>query len=98
MKIEYGDVLNMKYYEYGQPFTGSLGEMCYRIERNPLEDVHFTPPAKREPSTLKAIVWKGPFNYVTTEEEKIEKEFDFSNEGKNELVDWLNAIHDEKYK
>ena len=45
--IQNYDVLQIGFYEYGQCFTGSDTGMRYRIAREPLENVHFTPMDKR---------------------------------------------------
>ncbi|MBF1250492.1 MAG: hypothetical protein HXM41_08930, partial [Lachnospiraceae bacterium] len=47
------DVLQIGFYEYGQCFTGSDTGMRYRIAREPLENVHFTPMDKRGEAHLK---------------------------------------------
>lgn len=51
--------------------------------------------AKRKgEATLETTVWKGPFAFDTTTEEKITKEFPFTEEGRLELVEWLNAMYE----
>lgn len=44
---------------------------------------------KEETPVLTATAWKGPFNYDTTEEEKISKDFPFSDEGLAMADAWL---------
>ena len=50
------DVLQIGFYEYGQCFTGSDTGMRYRIAREPLENVHFTPMDKRGEAHLKVTI------------------------------------------
>lgn len=97
MQINNTDVLNFQFYEYGEAFYGSFQGMCYRIARNPLENVHFTPIDKREPATFLVNAWRGPLNFETTEEPKQEKEFPYSEEGKEQAVAWLNIVHSEMF-
>ena len=41
------DLFSIVHYEYGEAYYGSYEMMCYRVAREPLENVHFTPPEKR---------------------------------------------------
>ena len=90
MSVHYSDVLSFQYYEYGQAFTGSYRQICYRIAREPLENVHFVPVDKREPAVLRAELWKGPLSSTKTQEEKLVRDFPFTEEGKEQAVDWIN--------
>lgn len=98
MAIQYDDILNFTHYEYGEPFPGSYKGMRYRIARNPLENVHFVPVDKRGEATLQVAVWPEPFAYDTTKEEKTIRDFPFTEEGRIEAVDWLNATYEEKFR
>lgn len=40
------DLFSIVHYEYGEAYYGSYEMMCYRVAREPLENVHFTPPEK----------------------------------------------------
>ena len=65
-----------------EKFTGSYRGMRYLIRKDsvPEEDI------------FSATVWRGPYNYDTTpEEEKTTCRFPFTPEGKQQVVDWLNA-------
>lgn len=90
--IKENDIYSLIHYEYGLPYSGDYNGMRYRIARNPLERVF----GKKEKgyATLEAVVWKGPFAFDTTTEEKITKEFPFSEEGRLELVKWLNDMYE----
>lgn len=62
-------------------FTGSDRNMCYRIERVGDDDIF----------KFQATVWEGPYSYAATpEEKKVRHLEDFSEEGLNALVDWMN--------
>lgn len=83
------------FYEYGTPVFGSEKGMRYRVARNPLENVFFNKVAdKNDNATLDATIWKGPYGYHATKEEKVTKSFPFSEEGKRELTDWLNEQYE----
>lgn len=63
-------------------FTGSDGTMCFAVEKRSVE----------EELRLAAIVWMGPGCYdVTPEEAKRTELFDFTEEGLEKAVDWMNA-------
>ena len=83
--IKENDIYSLIHYEYGLPYSGDYNGMRYRIARNPLERVF----GKKE-----TTVWKGPFAFDTTTEEKITKEFPFTEEGRLELVEWLNTMYE----
>lgn len=90
--IKENDIYSLIHYEYGLPYSGDYNGMRYRIARNPLERV-FGKKEKGE-ATLETTVWKGPFAFDTTTEEKITKKFPFSEEGRLELVEWLNTMYE----
>lgn len=90
-KIDPKDLYTIGYYEYGEAYFGSCDGMEYRIAREPLRDVHFTPPDKRDPAVLRFTVWPGPYCFAKTPDSmKISKEFAFSAEGLSEGAQWLN--------
>lgn len=81
-------LLSLEFYKASPRFTGSLGELCYQIEKTlgePEEE------GKKPPITgLKATCWKGPFNYATTpDEEKTSAEFPFSDDGLAQIALWI---------
>jgi hypothetical protein len=84
----------ISFYDYGLPFLGSYKGMCYRLARNPLQDVHSQSAEKRAEATLMATIWPQPYSFNNTEDSlKETKEFEYSTEGKAEAIAWLN----EKY-
>lgn len=90
--VEYDKVLSLEFYNYKGIFSGSLLGMRYRIEKKKAEE------GEEEKEYFLVHAWKEPYNFdVTPKEEMDEKSFAFTNEGKQELVDWLNDIFEEKY-
>lgn len=92
--IKNSDVYALIHYEYGLPYSGEYGGMRYRIARNPMERV-FGKKEKGD-AELEVIIWRGPFAFDTTKEEKETKMFPFSEEGKNAAVAWINQKYEEK--
>lgn len=90
--ITNSEIYSLIHYEYGVPYSGIYGGMRYRIARSPLERV-FGKKEKGE-AELEVIVWKGPFAFDTTKEEKITKMFPFTEEGRCEAVKWLNEQYE----
>ena len=81
------------HYEYGEAYYGSCKGLRYRIAREPLQNVHFTPVEKRGEAVLRAVAWKGPLGYAATEDaSKILRDFPFSEEGLQEAAAWLNTM------
>lgn len=64
-------------------FNGSLGKMNYRIAKAEGED------GKTE---FVLTLWKGPFCYDATKEEKETFLYDFSEDGMQEILDKLNSL------
>jgi hypothetical protein len=93
MAIEKSTFFNLKHYEYGEAFFGSYKGMRYRLAREPLENVFFTPIEERNPeSRLMATVWPEPYSYFDTEDEKkISEKFEITEEGFEEAIAWINA-------
>lgn len=85
------DLFPFIHYEYGEAYYGSFGNLRYRIAREPLENVHFTPPEKRGEASLRVVLWPGPYGYAATEEaEKTVQDFPFSEEGLRQASEWLD--------
>ena len=90
---------SLVYYEYGEAYFGSYRGMRYRVAREPLSNVHFVPPAKRDPAVLRVTIWPEPFGYASTPgEEKTVKDFEFSEEGLAQITPYLNAYHEEHFR
>ena len=85
--IENYDLLSLNYYNYKQPFTGSFQGMRYRLEKQQDENGM---------AFFRAEIWPEPFSYELTDPEKIiRKDFEFSEEGKLQVVSWLNEMHEQ---
>ena len=80
------------HYEYGEAYYGSCGSLRYRIAREPLQNVHYTPPEKRGEAGLRAVAWRGPYGYAATDDSlKTIRDFPFTEEGMQEAADWLDG-------
>lgn len=60
-------------------FKGSYRGMNFWLQKT----------GEEENPVLTATAWKGPFNFDTTKEEKISKDFPFSDEGIALADEWL---------
>ena len=81
------------HYEYGEAYYGSRGRWRFRIAREPLTNVHFTPPDKRGEASLRVTAWPGPYGYAATEDAlKTVRDFPFTPEGLQQAADWLNSF------
>lgn len=81
-------ILSLEFYNYKGIFTGSLKGMRYRIEKS----------GEKEKPCFLVHIWDEPYNYDVTSEEEMEKsEFEFSDEGKENVVRWLNDVYRQKY-
>jgi hypothetical protein len=98
MAIELKDFFAFTHYEYGEAYFGSYKGMRYRLARNPLENVHFTPVDKRDPdATLMATVWPEPYSYAHTADElKTTAHFPITEEGMASAVDWFNEQYNSR--
>ena len=85
------DVLNMNFYKK-EKFTGSYKGMRYLLKKDSVELPSETPDSPPESKTVfRCCIWPGPYNFASTPEElKISATFDFTEEGKQQAVDWMN--------
>lgn len=91
MAIELTSFFPLSHYEYGEAYFGSYKGMRYRLAREPLENVKFTPLDKRGPATLMATVWPEPNSYSHTDDSlKTTENFEVSQEGLEKAVQWIN--------
>lgn len=92
INIKVEDILPFSFFQYGKPYTGSCQGMHFRIAREPMENTFFDKnPDKDKDAKLMATIWRGPYNSVTTTEEKTVELFEYSNEGRMALIEWLEA-------
>ena len=95
MALEEKDLFSLTHYEYGEAYFGSFQGMRSRVARQPLENVHYTPPDKRGEATLHVTVWPEPDSYqAVPEEKKTERDFPVTEEGLREVTAYLNEFHD----
>ena len=75
------DILNMNFYKK-EKFTGSYKGMRYLVKKEK-DDA--------ENDIFRATVWPGPYNFATTpDDQKLSTAFPFTEEGKQQAVDWMN--------
>ena len=78
--VQRNDILSLGFYEKS-PFTGSDHLLRYRIEK--LETV--------EKKLLQITIWQGIYSFDHTPiEEKTTHTEDFSEEGMQQIITWLN--------
>lgn len=95
MAISVKDLFSLTHYEYGEAYYGSYRGMRFRVAREPLENVHFTPVDKRGEATLRVVIWPEPEGYYAAPEQaKVVKDFPVSEEGLQAIADYLNAYHE----
>ena len=89
--IKSSDLLSFHYYTYGEPFTGSLSGMRYRLSREAASDA-----GDEAAFEFEAAAWPEPYAEAFTDPELIlRKRFAFTEFGKEEAVAWLNAVFPE---
>ena len=97
--IKRPELLALEFYK-SRPFKGSDKGIRYMIQKDtvPVERDSENQDEDGETETktvLTAFIWPEPFCFeVTSDEKKGSKQFDFSEEGLCEAIDWLNEIHD----
>lgn len=90
-KISREELFPFVHYEYGEAYYGSCGPLRYRIAREPLENVHYTPKDRRGEASLRVVSWRGPCGYAATPpEQKTIRDFPFSEEGLRQAAQWLD--------
>lgn len=88
--LERKDFYNMVHFEYGVADYGSYKGLRYRIAVEPFVKLFGMKPDQRpENLKLRAYAWSEPWNFETTES-KESADFDYSEEGINEAIAWLN--------
>ncbi len=81
------DLLALNFYK-SSPFTGSLGNLRYRVEKVelPIEDSEDTE------KKLQATIWPGPLAFAATADEKKTTYLAaFSDEGLIDITNWINS-------
>lgn len=84
------DILSLNFYNYGNPFTGSYQGMRYRIIKQKEKKDEEGTILKEE--GLLATIWPEPFAYEKTADDlKTTQLFPFIEEGRIQVVGWLNT-------
>lgn len=89
--VDIKDILSFNYYTYKQPFTGSDSGKRYRIARfeKEIPSEEGKEPAKE--LVFQAALWKDFLSFENTpKDEMLIREFEFSEEGLKEVVEWIN--------
>lgn len=87
--IDRKSLLSLNFYK-SSPFTGSDGNLRYRIEKITLPD----DTAASSQLRLQATIWPGPFAFShTPNEKKTTYLAAFSEEGLQDITQWLNQQH-----
>lgn len=81
MIIQNDEIYKLNFFNYKRAFTGSKGNMRYRIIQKERE----------EKKIFEAAVYPQPYCWEETEEgKKQKKEFSFCETGRMEMIEWLN--------
>ena len=83
--LSYDEALNLNYYKKTS-FTGWMKPLRFLIKMEKFEDGG---------SCFHAWIWPGPYIFDKTDDSlKLEHTADFSEEGKKEIVDWINEQYE----
>lgn len=86
--LTYDEVLNLNYYKK-TPYTGWMNPLRFLIKQEKPEEGD---------AIFHAWVWPGPYIFDLTDEKlKIDTTAPFTEEGKRQIVDWINEQY-ETYK
>ena len=84
------DILNLNFYKK-ERFTGSYLGMRYPIQKEKDGD------GDDAADCLCAYAWPGPYIFSNTpDEQKVSARFPFSDEGRHQVVDWLNDLYESR--
>lgn len=99
-EIEKSEFFNLRHYEYGEALFGSHKGMRYRLAREPLANVFFTPVDQRDPEDrLLATIWPEPYAYAKTDPAlMVSKKFEITEEGFDEAIAWINEQYEARKK
>lgn len=85
--IDKSQILPLNFFKYGGIYTGEHRGMRYRIEKS----------GEKPDFKLIGSIWQAPYSYGAVKETDIvRKEFECSEAGREELIDWLLRIYNEK--
>ena len=98
--LTYDDALNLNYYKKTS-YTGWMGGLRFLIKREEpiLEEATEETPAVKGDPIFHVWVWPGPYIFDLTDDAlKIESTYPFSDEGKQQAVDWINEQFEKNAK
>jgi len=89
--IKVTDILSLEYYKKTS-FTGSDGEMRYKIEKNEVEEPDAETGEAIKVKYLLVYTWPGPYAFFQTDDSlKQTAQFPFTNEGLEQVTEYLNS-------
>lgn len=98
MAIVRTDIFSFRYFDYGEAFHGSYRGMRYRIGREPLEKVFGKSEEEKAQGNIRVYVWPEPFSFdKTSDEKKIFSDFEYSDEGVEAAIEFLNSTWESDY-
>lgn len=89
------DMYGFNHYLYGEAYYGSFQGMRFRLGRDPLKNVFFSPKSEwakdgDNDASFLATVWPEPWSYEKRDPENAEEQrFPFSEEGLDMAIDWI---------
>ena len=85
--IDENEIMPFNFFSYGGIYSGDHHGMRYVIKRK----------GDKPDFILSATVWPGPFCYAATDEDKkTEAEFDYSEDGRREAIEWIKKQYDDR--
>ena len=94
--LTYDDALNLEYYKK-TTYTAWIGGMRFLIKKEEpvIKEATEDEPEVKGDSIFHVWLWPGPYIFDLTDKSKmIENTFPFSNEGKEQAVDWINEQYE----
>lgn len=83
--IDEKEIMPLNFFAYGGKYSGEHAGMRYLIKRE----------GEKPDFVLLANIWQGPYASCSIAKEKISsKEFEFSEEGRIELINWLKIQYE----
>lgn len=70
-------------------FTGSCKTMNFMLDKH---------TAENNQELIRAAVWRGPYNFLTTKEEKVWEDFTFDLQGLMDCELWLNENFERNFE
>lgn len=85
--IDENIIMPFNFFKYGGAYSGEHKGMKYLIKRN----------GEKPDFIFNVSVWQGPYASGVIDKELItEREFEFSEEGRDQAIEWLKQQYDER--